>query len=1093
MLQARAQSGGVRPSILVYSREDDASFDERLRGLPLPAKENLIEQRKLVESFIREEFQDAETKLNLRAFHRFDRPTTFAQRLRIHLQELLDPLAGGNLATPVWDIASKGPPFLGLDAFEFEHAPVFFGREDEIVAVRQLLREQARRGCAFVLITGASGSGKSSLVRAGVLPAIAAHEIDGDVAGWRIAVFTPAAGDGDLLLTLACALSAESALPALCCEPEALARLADDFARDPEMVCRRVLRPALELGRRRDRLLVFVDQLEELFTYQRITEKTREAFVCALEALARSGCAWVLATARSDFYAQCQSLPALVRMKEGGGQFDLVPPGADALDRLIRQPAALAGLCFEQRGERFLADVIVRDATDHRELLPLLEYLLHRLCAERRITDGMLTFASYETLGGVEGALARRADAVIAELRPAESTLDALLASLVTLSGDERESFVRRRVPRGDLERDEASRALVTTLIRERLLTSSAPTDGEAIVTVAHEALFRVWSHAVSWLGRNREFLRVRAHVAERLNQWRSSAPEKHSGGAPKLGDPSFLLQPGRELSDAHEQFARNRVAFNQAEQDFILASLEAAEEKLWRMTLAAGDEDEMRVHWNRLETDYALMRERVLAQLLTDGTANDRRNAAFLVGVIPSRPGIRELPRLLLADEDDAVRRAAAYSLVRLDKIEPYNEITTRAKNPGEEAVALGALARCLVAADMQCYAPYFDAWFGTLPSELRRRTRVHSWGLRLRMALPSFLAVVIPATILAVTGAMVSKFIPGMFNYAFGQARPGGAVAIFHGAVAATAIAGSSAFGLTLYRLVFGREHVRCGFLRPFGAIFAGAIFGGFGGMLCNVAIAGVFLLEGLQIMGWIGDDVLDKPPFLQFFYKIFVENHCGLVFVLNGAGTGIGMAMITNRLRSLARWEQFLEERSATTLSGFRQIGDVLRGLTRLALRYSWPLPASLAATSLLGLSALNSTEEMKPLNPNLTWREAMLGGLVHVEPPRKRMPGQEKTGEETIEVSAAIDKANVKTKEQMDEIEIRTLENLDKQNAQKEQRRKLREWKTSRFGRVIGIACDAMTKAIGGFFGIVGIGFGIVVLRGGINIERRRKVG
>jgi WD40 repeat protein len=522
MLHARTRSGGVRPNILVYTREDDASFDERLRGLSLTDKEDLIQQRKLVESFIREEFQDAETKLNIRAYHSFDRPTTFAQRLRIHLQDLIDSLVGGDLTRPVWDIAKRGSPFLGLDAFQFEHAPVFFGREDEIVAVRQLLREQARRGCAFALITGASGSGKSSLARAGVLPAVAAHEVDSEVGGWRTAIFTPAEGDGDLMLTLAGALTSASALPELRGKSDALAQLAGDLARDSEMVFRRVLRPALESGRVRKRLFVLVDQLEELFTDQRIAKEARDTFIRAIEALARSGFAWVLATVRSDFYAQCQSLSALVRMKENGGQLDLLPPGADALDRLIRQPATLAGLRFERRGDTSLADFIVRDATAHRELLPQLEYLLHQLFAERT-ADGLLSFASYERLGGVEGALARRADAVIAELAPPEAALDALLAALVTLSGDERQSVVRRRVPRAELERDETSRALVTALVRERLLTSSATPGGPAIVTVAHEALFRVWSHAVAWLSRNREFLRLRANIAHACGRWQSA------------------------------------------------------------------------------------------------------------------------------------------------------------------------------------------------------------------------------------------------------------------------------------------------------------------------------------------------------------------------------------------------------------------------------------------------------------------------------------------------------------------------------------------------------------------------------------------
>ena len=90
--------------------------------------------------------------------------------MRIHLTNVLDSLTGDDLGQPVWSIADQGPPFRGLDVFEYHHAPIFFGREDEIVSIRTRLREQACRGCAFVLISGPSGSGKSSLARAGVLP-----------------------------------------------------------------------------------------------------------------------------------------------------------------------------------------------------------------------------------------------------------------------------------------------------------------------------------------------------------------------------------------------------------------------------------------------------------------------------------------------------------------------------------------------------------------------------------------------------------------------------------------------------------------------------------------------------------------------------------------------------------------------------------------------------------------------------------------------------------------------------------------------------------------------------------------------------------
>ena len=140
------------------------------------------------------------------------------------------------------------------------------------------------------------------------------------------------------------------------------------------------------------RLILLVDQIEELFTDARIDEAKRGQFAAVLETLARSGAVWVVATVRSDFAHHCQSVPALVRLCEGAGRWDLLQPTADAIGRVIQEPARLAGLSFEKREGHSLADRILRDAVEHRELMPLLSHVLRGLCAERT-ERGMLTFA----------------------------------------------------------------------------------------------------------------------------------------------------------------------------------------------------------------------------------------------------------------------------------------------------------------------------------------------------------------------------------------------------------------------------------------------------------------------------------------------------------------------------------------------------------------------------------------------------------------------------------------------------------------------------------------------------------------------------
>jgi hypothetical protein len=135
MLQARALTreteGVARPSLLVYTRRDDASFAEVLRKARSSEEHTrLLNQKKLVDSFLTETFHDQETDTNIGAYFSFDRPVTFSQRLRTHLQALLDDKVG-NWDEVIWDCDTLGPPFLGLEAFQQQHAEVFFGREQE--------------------------------------------------------------------------------------------------------------------------------------------------------------------------------------------------------------------------------------------------------------------------------------------------------------------------------------------------------------------------------------------------------------------------------------------------------------------------------------------------------------------------------------------------------------------------------------------------------------------------------------------------------------------------------------------------------------------------------------------------------------------------------------------------------------------------------------------------------------------------------------------------------------------------------------------------------------------------------------------------
>ena len=548
-----------KPDLLVYRKtappsvrlDDEAELLERLQ------------QKKKLDDFVTRWFHDKGEGTLIAAFHGFDSPSDFENLLEAHLRKLVErklpeALARAADAPAVW---KKGSPFRGLHAFEFEHATVFFGRTKAVSDILQALRQQSAEGRAFVLVLGMSGGGKSSVVRAGVLPMLMQPGVIEGVAVWRRAVFRPADTPNDLFASLAAALLREHALPSLDPDhegPEPLARV----LRESPHAAVQLIKGALDTvaaalgrnaaGRVQSRLALVVDQMEEMFTQDGITARERRAFADTLDALARSGRVWIVATLRSDFYPRLVDLPVIGALKEGAGQYDLMPPVASEIGQMIRLPTRAAGLRFEEdpaSSERL--DDMLRDAAAERpELLPLLQFTLEELY-HRRTSDGTLTLAAYRELGGVEGSLAKRAETVFKDLPDhVEAALPKILSALVSVEQDGHEAIGRKRAPWKDITSPEG-RELAETFVAARLfVTELSDDEGGAVVTVAHEALLWHWPRVQEWVAQNRDNLRIRGRIAAAAARW--AAENRRSdlllpGGKP-LGEAETLMQQDLEL-----------------------------------------------------------------------------------------------------------------------------------------------------------------------------------------------------------------------------------------------------------------------------------------------------------------------------------------------------------------------------------------------------------------------------------------------------------------------------------------------------------------------------------------------------------------
>jgi tetratricopeptide (TPR) repeat protein len=577
-----------RPALLVYRKNaeplagpaDEAALLERMR------------QKKALDGFFDRWFGNPSESFKA-AFHQFSSADEFEEVLETHLRKVIVEFLPAHQADdaeasiPVrW---YKGSPYRGLEAFDVEHAEVFFGRTRAITDVKNALIRQAADGCPFVVIFGMSGGGKSSLVRAGVLPTISQPGVIEGIGLWRRSQFRPSSATGDLFQGLALALLGSDGLPELEEEGldwQALATMLQEAPQDVAAPLGAALNRASEAVAEREglarlpaaRLVLFIDQMEEMFTIEHLSDQAREGFVAALAALAQSGLVWVLATMRSDFYPRCPEIPDLVTLKDGAGQYDLLPPTAAEIAQMIRYPTRAAGLRFEiepRTGER-LDDVLHAAAASDPTALPLLEFTLDELF-NQRTEDDILTFAAYERLGGLEGALAQRAEEVFATLDPAvQAALPTVLRALVTLGKGDDLHVASRRVPMARLAVSPESRALVEAFIGARLLVTDRADDGQPVVGVAHEALLRHWPRLREWLEGDQEFLHTRDRVAEWAERWRSHNRER-----------DLLLPKGRLLDEAKEVL-RPRQADLGADTLAFLEESQRAEGRSRRRRVAA-------------------------------------------------------------------------------------------------------------------------------------------------------------------------------------------------------------------------------------------------------------------------------------------------------------------------------------------------------------------------------------------------------------------------------------------------------------------------------------------------------------------------
>ena len=487
------------PKIMTYVKNsrikpsEDATIDDLLEARS---------QETALQSFLSEHFRDEDSNSNY-AYLQFGGQASFEQKFRTHITHLIKSLIGDADDIKEWE----GNPYVGLNSFDYNQSAIFYGRKNLVYeTASKIVDGNDRSAKKSLIVLGESGSGKSSFVKAGIVPFFCKNTEE-------YSVINPSMFSGQIYNGILNLLGTKYSF--LTSSP-----FFDELqAGIDESTNFKHLSYIFENNTYPDYLL-FIDQFEELFSDPIITSEEKKRVLLLLKGIISTRKIMVVISMRSDFYNRFSMYNEMAQIKEQCIVTDMPVVGPAEMTDIVEEPARKACLKWEiDNAARGLNKTVIKDALEIRNL-PLIEFALSELY-NMRDENNYLTFSAYEKIGKLEGAIVTYAQNFYSRLNKNEKeAFDNILGYVITESTNQKGVYVRKTSLRSEIEKNDTYKVLLKKLIDAHLFISGKDSKGNPTITITHEILIKSWDIISKWVEKEKEFLERNAYYEQLAQHW---------------------------------------------------------------------------------------------------------------------------------------------------------------------------------------------------------------------------------------------------------------------------------------------------------------------------------------------------------------------------------------------------------------------------------------------------------------------------------------------------------------------------------------------------------------------------------------------